>query len=174
MLRVVKSSLLKAYAVVHNVEGLSPGVYHYGVEHHTLAQVKIADLRDTVVQQGLMQEFLGQCNVVIFLSMIMQRMRPKYQDRSYRYGLIEAGHLGQNIYLAATSMGLGACAIGRNVRKTYPRPYKPWLTAFIELSSRSLPARHVPCNPSDHDLLFSCADHINAARSYLADEAIGP
>ena len=39
-------------------------------------------------------------------------MRFKYQDRTYRYGLIEAGHLGQNIYLAATSMGLGACAIG--------------------------------------------------------------
>jgi SagB-type dehydrogenase family enzyme len=103
---------IEAYAVVHNVVGLAPGVYHYGVQHHTLAQIKSADLRDTVVQQGLQQAFLGQCNVVIFLTMIMQRMRPKYQDRSYRYGLIEAGHLGQNIYLAATSMGLGACAIG--------------------------------------------------------------
>ena len=103
---------IEAYAVVHNVAGLTPGVYHYGVQHHTLAQIKQADLRDLVVQQGLQQAFLGECNVVIFLTMIMQRMRPKYQDRSYRYGLIEAGHLGQNIYLAATSMGLGACAIG--------------------------------------------------------------
>jgi SagB-type dehydrogenase family enzyme len=39
-------------------------------------------------------------------------MRPKYQDRSYRYGLLEAGHLGENAYLAATSMGLGACGVG--------------------------------------------------------------
>jgi SagB-type dehydrogenase family enzyme len=44
--------------------------------------------------------------------MIMQRMRPKYQDRSYRYGLLEAGHIGENAYLAATSMGLGACGVG--------------------------------------------------------------
>ena len=65
-----------------------------------------------MVQHSLQKAFLGECNVVIFLTMIMQRMRPKYQDRSYRYGLIEAGHLGQNIYLAATSMGLGACAVG--------------------------------------------------------------
>ena len=44
--------------------------------------------------------------------MILQRMRPKYQDRSYRYGLLEAGHVGENAYLAATSMGLGACGVG--------------------------------------------------------------
>ena len=31
---------------------------------------------------------------------------------SYRYGLLEAGHLGENAYLAATSMGLGACGVG--------------------------------------------------------------
>lgn len=103
---------IEAYPVVHNVQGLSPGVYHYGVKDHSLAQLRVVDLREHVVQQGLMQEFLGQCNVVIFLTIILQRMRFKYQDRSYRYGLIEAGHLGQNLYLAATSMGLGACAIG--------------------------------------------------------------
>ena len=48
----------------------------------------------------------------MFLTMILQRMRFKYQDRAYRYGLIEAGHIGENLYLAATSMGLGACAVG--------------------------------------------------------------
>lgn len=103
---------IEAYVVVHNVTGLEPGVYHYGVQHHTLALLRPGDLREQVVQQGLMQEFLGQSGVVIFLTIMLQRMRFKYQDRSYRYGLIEAGHLGQNIYLAATSMGLGACAIG--------------------------------------------------------------
>jgi SagB-type dehydrogenase family enzyme len=64
------------------------------------------------MQQGLMQDYLGQVSAVVFLTMIMQRMRFRYQDRTYRYGLLEAGHLGQNLYLAATSMGLGACAIG--------------------------------------------------------------
>ena len=39
-------------------------------------------------------------------------MRPRYQDRSYRYGLLEAGHVGENVYLAAMSMGLGACGVG--------------------------------------------------------------
>ena len=103
---------IEAYAVAHDVTGLEPGVYHYGVKDHSLTQVRGGDLRDEVVSQGLSQQFLGQCNVVLFLTAIFQRMRFKYRDRTYRYGLLEAGHLGQNIYLAATSMGLGACAIG--------------------------------------------------------------
>jgi SagB-type dehydrogenase family enzyme len=49
---------------------------------------------------------------VLFLTVIFQRMRFKYRDRTYRYGLVEAGHLGQNLYLAAESLGLGACAVG--------------------------------------------------------------
>jgi SagB-type dehydrogenase family enzyme len=55
---------------------------------------------------------LGTCNVVVVFTSIFQRMRWKYQQRSYRYGLLEAGHLGQNLCLAATSMGLGTCCVG--------------------------------------------------------------
>jgi SagB-type dehydrogenase family enzyme len=103
---------IEVYAVVHRVEGVEPGVYHYAYREHALEQIRAGDFRQHVVDQGIGQEFLGQCGVVLFLTMIMQRMRPKYQDRSYRYGLLEAGHIGENGYLAATSIGLGACGIG--------------------------------------------------------------
>ncbi len=66
----------------------------------------------TRVEQAIGQEFLGECGAVLFLAQIAQRMRPKYQDRSYRYGLLEAGHIGENVYLAAVSLGLGACGVG--------------------------------------------------------------
>ena len=103
---------IELYAVVHRVEGIEPGVYHYAYREHALEQVRAGDFRTPVVEQGIAQEFLGECGVVLFVTMILQRMRPKYQDRSYRYGLLEAGHIGENAYLAATSMGLGACGIG--------------------------------------------------------------
>jgi SagB-type dehydrogenase family enzyme len=103
---------IEVYPVVHNVDGLARGVYHYGIRDHTLERLRDGDFRAAVVRQGLMQDFLGEANVVMFLTVLFQRMRFKYQDRSYRYGLIEAGHLGQNAYLAAASMGLGACAVG--------------------------------------------------------------
>ena len=103
---------IEVYAVVHDVEGVERGVYHYAYREHALELVRPGDFRQHVVDHGIAQEFLGQCGVVLYLTMIMQRMRPKYQDRSYRYGLLEAGHLGENAYLAATSMGLGACGVG--------------------------------------------------------------
>jgi SagB-type dehydrogenase family enzyme len=103
---------IEIYPIVHNVEGIEPGVYHYAYREHALELVKPGDVRAHVVEQGLGQEFLGQCGAVLFVTQILQRMRPRYQDRSYRYGLLEAGHVGENGYLAATSMGLGACGVG--------------------------------------------------------------
>jgi SagB-type dehydrogenase family enzyme len=103
---------IEVYPIVHNVDGIEPGVYHYAYREHALELVRAEDMRSRVVEQGLGQEFLGQCGAVLFVTMILQRMRPKYQDRSYRYGLLEAGHVGENAYLAATEMGLGACGIG--------------------------------------------------------------
>ena len=103
---------IEVYPIVHNVDGVERGVYHYALREHALELVRAEDMRSRVVEQGLGQEFLGQCGAVLFVTMILQRMRPKYQDRSYRYGLLEAGHVGENAYLAATEMGLGACGIG--------------------------------------------------------------
>jgi SagB-type dehydrogenase family enzyme len=103
---------IETYVVVHDVDGIEPGVYHYAVREHELEQVRAGDFRAHTVEQALGQEFLGQCGAVLFLTNILQRMRPKYQDRSYRYGLLEAGHIGENAYLAAVSLGLGACGVG--------------------------------------------------------------
>ena len=103
---------IETYVVAHNVDGLERGVYHYAIRDHVLELLRAGDFREDVVDQAIEQEFLGECGAVLFLTQIMQRMRPKYQDRSYRYGLLEAGHIGENGYLAAVSLGLGACGVG--------------------------------------------------------------
>jgi SagB-type dehydrogenase family enzyme len=36
----------------------------------------------------------------------------KYGQRGYRHVLLDAGHVGQNLYLVATALGLGPTAIG--------------------------------------------------------------
>ena len=103
---------IELYAVVHDVTGLEPGIYHYAVQEHGLELLQTGDFRAAVMQAGLWQDFLAQANVCFVLSAIFQRTRWKYHERTYRYVLLEAGHIGQNLYLAATSMGLGACAVG--------------------------------------------------------------
>jgi SagB-type dehydrogenase family enzyme len=103
---------IELYAVVHDVAGLESGIYHYAVREHALEFLKAGDFRASVTQAGLFQSFLGQANVCFVLSAIFQRIRWRYRERTYRYVVLEAGHVGQNLYLAATSMGLGACAVG--------------------------------------------------------------
>ncbi len=103
---------IEVYPVVHRVEGLERGLYHFAVQPHALELLRAGDLRGQIVRHGLMQEFLGEANVVLVLTAIFQRLRWRYQERAYRYALLEAGHLGQNVYLAAKSMGMGACAVG--------------------------------------------------------------
>lgn len=103
---------IETYVVAHNVDGVERGVYHYAIRDHDIELLRAGDMRERVVDQAIEQEFLGECGIVIFLTQILQRMRPKYQDRSYRYGLLEAGHIGENGYLAARSLGLGACGVG--------------------------------------------------------------
>jgi len=103
---------IETYAVVHDVLGLEPGLYHYAMLEHELKQLQAKNLRGAITVAGIGQEMLGQAQVCFVLSAIFQRLRWKYHERTYRYALMEAGHVGQNLYLAATSMGLGACAVG--------------------------------------------------------------
>jgi SagB-type dehydrogenase family enzyme len=103
---------IEIYVIAHRVEDIEPGLYHYHVHDHALHVLKRGSLQAQVVRHGLQQQFLGEAGVVLVLTAIFQRLRFKYQERSYRYALMEVGHIGQNVYLAATSLGMGTCMVG--------------------------------------------------------------
>jgi SagB-type dehydrogenase family enzyme len=103
---------IEVYPVLFNVAGASPGAYHYDVQRHRLALVRSGDFRQEVFRAAVSQEMIHRASLVLVLTGIFERVQWKYLDRSYRYLLLEAGHLGQNVYLAATALGLGPCGIG--------------------------------------------------------------
>jgi len=43
---------------------------------------------------------------------VVERAKWKYLQRAYRYIYLEAGHIAQNLSLAAESMSLGCCSLG--------------------------------------------------------------
>ncbi len=100
------------YVIANNVESLDQGIYHYGILNHTLELVQDGDFRKEVTSAGLKQEMLGDSDVVFVLSAIFDRTRHKYGERGFRYVYIEAGHISQNIYLQAVSLGLGSVSVG--------------------------------------------------------------
>lgn len=100
------------YLIVNNVQDVDKGVYHYAVPDHALELIKSGDFRKKITSVGLKQEMLGDAGVTFVLAAVFDRTRHKYGERGYRYVYIEAGHISQNIYLQAVSLGLGSVAVG--------------------------------------------------------------
>ena len=102
---------IEIYPVVNSVEGLDGGIYRYSSQEHSLLLIRKGDFRREMARHALGQVMLARASVVFLLSAVFRRSE-WYGKRAHRYILLEAGHISQNIYLIATSLGLGACAVG--------------------------------------------------------------
>ena len=100
------------YVVANNVEALDRGIYHYAVREHQLELVREGDFRGAITEAALQQEMLGEADVSFVLAAVVDRTRYKYGERGFRYVYMEAGHISQNIYLQAVSLGLGSVGVG--------------------------------------------------------------
>jgi len=91
---------------------LEAGVYKYDPLRHSLKIVKRGDYRRDLYRAALEQEWVLKAPVSIVICAVYKRTTRIYGERGYRYVYMEAGHIGQNIYLMATAMGLGTVAVG--------------------------------------------------------------
>ena len=99
----------EAYVYAREVDGLPAGFYHYSPFDHSLSCVGTNLLPAPSELLGN-QDWVDGMPCVIFLCAFFERTMWKYEDaNAYRVVLIEAGHIGQNIMLAATHHGLSAC-----------------------------------------------------------------
>jgi SagB-type dehydrogenase family enzyme len=102
---------VETYLVVNAVEGIDPGVYHYNVEKHALDQLKAGDFGVDIARAALDQDVAHRANIVFVWTAIFGRCKWKYRQRAYRYIYLDAGHIAQNVALAAVALGLGSCQI---------------------------------------------------------------
>jgi len=103
---------IETYLVVNRVEGVEAGLYHYNVRDATLGRRRAVDLGRAIADACLGQEMCEQAAVVFAWTADPARSKRRYHERAYRYIYMDAGHIGENLHLAATAMGLGCCAIG--------------------------------------------------------------
>ena len=103
---------MEIFLVAGDVEGLEPGIYHYNSEKHALEKMKEGDIRGNLSRAALGQRAVDQAPVNIIVAGEFERTTGRYGMRGERYVHIEAGHIGQNIYLQAVALGLGTVAIG--------------------------------------------------------------
>src|SRR5262249_27047838 len=106
---------LELYPVVNRCSQVSPGMYHYDPVRHRLTRSCGSDggwrelLRDAAGSAGAVEDDL---QVLLVLAARFPRVAWKYESIAYSLTLKHVGVLFQTMYLVATAMGLGACAVG--------------------------------------------------------------
>ena len=110
---------LALYVVAVDVEGLDPGAYLYDPDAHAVAPLTDVDdgtdaagLRADLAEAALGQDSVANAPAVVVVAGSPDRLRDRYGDRSERYATLEAGHVGQNLALAAEALDLGLVTVG--------------------------------------------------------------
>jgi SagB-type dehydrogenase family enzyme len=101
------------YLAVSRVDGLEPGFYRYLALSHQLALVEVAsdiEARVKAVSGGM--TWIASAAVIFVWVVTPYRSEWRYAGEAQRVMLLDAGHVCQNLYLAAESLGCGTCAIG--------------------------------------------------------------
>ena len=87
------------YVVARRIDGLAAGLYHYDPSRHRLHA-----LGPLPAVTGAPQA--DDAEALVMLSAVFRRTGYKYRNRAYRYALADAGHLLENLRLAAHGAGL--------------------------------------------------------------------
>lgn len=103
---------IETYILVNRVKGLAPGIYHYNVPRHGLVLVSSGELASQLASAALEQRIIERSAVAFIWTAMVERCKWKYGQRAYRYIYLDAGHIAENLNLAAVSLDLGACTIG--------------------------------------------------------------
>jgi len=117
---------LNFYIQVRGVEGLRDGIYT--VKGGALTLYREGDFSREVMALCLSQNFVARANFNVIFTLDFDGSPT---CREYRGALLEAGALGENLYLSAESLNHGACGIGAF--------YDFDLQAFLGLKRSELP-----------------------------------
>lgn len=105
------------------------GVYEYNPENHSLLKISGEDQRIALAKASYNQSWMGKAPVILMITAEYERSMKKYGERGVGYSKIEAGCVGQNIFLQAEALGLGAGIVGAfhdyevmNILKVWGKP----------------------------------------------------
>jgi SagB-type dehydrogenase family enzyme len=103
---------LETYVLANRVEGLEQGLYRFLAMQHKLQEVELGpSVPEKITKACLDQRFILSSAATFIWTAVAYRMVWRYGERGYRYMHLDAGHVCQNLYLSAETIGCGVCAI---------------------------------------------------------------
>lgn len=105
---------LELYLAVDKCDGLARGFYHYDADRHALVAIEVSERQlEAIIDDG--QFAMGAPKppqIMITMAARFGRVSWKYSGFAYSLVLKHVGVVMQTLYLMATEMEVGACAIG--------------------------------------------------------------
>jgi SagB-type dehydrogenase family enzyme len=101
----------ETYLVLNRVEGLEPGLYHYQSLKHQLCFLGADERLVERTHEGCFRQYVKNSAVTFLWTAVPYRTEWRYSVVSPKLIALDAGHVCQNLYLACTAVGAGACAI---------------------------------------------------------------
>jgi SagB-type dehydrogenase family enzyme len=115
-LRVIPSAgalyPLEIFFHTTRIEGLNAGLYHYNPSKNHLRLLREGDETRRIAEAMVQTEVALGAALIVFITAFFERSVFKYKDRGYRFVLLEAGHVAQNLNLVSNALGLSALNIG--------------------------------------------------------------
>ena len=104
----------ETYLLINRVGDLNPGLYRYVALEHALFEADMTvNTAAGIGSSCRNSQPLCTASAVTFLWVaVSERMTWKYSERGIRFLHLDAGHVCQNLYLAAEAISCGVCAIG--------------------------------------------------------------
>lgn len=104
---------LETYLYLGNVEGVEPGIYRFLALGHALETITTEPEQTAKFLAAFKSKaVVDKCAAVFLWVAEYDRMTYKFGQRACRYVFLDAGHVCQNLYLAAYTQQIGTCALG--------------------------------------------------------------
>lgn len=104
---------LEVYPILFSdVADIASGIYHYNVKDHALDTLEERSFSKDDIARLATYSWVQDAAALFVISAVFWRSQMKYGERGYRYILLEAGHLGQNLYLTSAALGLKCAGLG--------------------------------------------------------------
>lgn len=102
----------ETYLLINNVANIQKGLYRYIASKHAIIPISLDNnISDALTAACLGQGMVKTSAITFFWAADIYRMQHRYGERGYRYIHLDAGHVCQNLYLAAENKSCGVCAI---------------------------------------------------------------
>jgi len=102
----------ETYLLINRVDGIAPGLYRYIASQQALLVIDLSSTIHEKISAACFSQKMVEGDAVTFIWVaVVERMAWRYGERGYRYLHLDAGHVCQNLYLAAEPIDCGVCAV---------------------------------------------------------------